>query len=63
VLRTMSATLVSVAILLEIVGATALAWWWFAEAPPAGAYPAAALIALGVVIVVRAGGRAEVPVD
>ena len=63
VLRTMSATLVSVAILLEIVGATALAWWWFAEAPPAGAYPAAALIAAGVVIVVRAGGPADVPVD
>jgi len=54
VLRTFTATVVSVAILFEIVGATVIAWWWFDEAPPAGAYPAAALIAAGVVIVVRA---------
>lgn len=54
VLSTISATVVSVAILFEIVGATLIAWWWFGEAPPAGAYPAAALIALGVVVVVRA---------
>lgn len=56
VLRTFTATVVSVAILFEIVGATLIAWWWFDEAPPAGAYPAAALIALGVVLVVRASG-------
>ena len=55
VLRNLTATVVSVAILLEIVGATLIAWWWFSEAPPAGAYPSAALIALGVVLVVRAG--------
>jgi drug/metabolite transporter (DMT)-like permease len=53
VLRTFTATVVSVAILFEIVGATVIAWWWFDEAPPAGAYPAAVLIATGVVIVVR----------
>jgi drug/metabolite transporter (DMT)-like permease len=55
VLSTISATVVSVAILFEIVGATLIAWWWFGEAPAGGAYPAAALIALGVVLVVRAG--------
>jgi drug/metabolite transporter (DMT)-like permease len=54
VLRTFTATVVSVAILFEIVGATLIAWWWFDEAPPVGAYPAAALIAAGVVLVVRA---------
>jgi drug/metabolite transporter (DMT)-like permease len=54
VLRTFTATVVSVAILFEIVGATLIAWWWFDEAPPIGAYPAAALIAAGVVLVVRA---------
>ena len=63
VLRTISATVVSVAILFEIVGATLLAWWWFSESPPAGAYPAAVLIAVGVVLVVRAGNTATVPVD
>jgi drug/metabolite transporter (DMT)-like permease len=53
VLGTFTATVVSVAILFEIVGATLIAWWWFDETPPSGAYPAAALIAVGVVLVVR----------
>lgn len=61
VLRTISATTVSVTILFEIVGATLIAWWWFGERPTAGAYPAAVLIAAGVVLVVRAN-RAAVPV-
>jgi drug/metabolite transporter (DMT)-like permease len=55
VLRTTSATVVSVAILFEIVGATLIAWVAFGEAPPAGAYPAAVLIAGGVVMVVLSG--------
>jgi len=55
VLRTTSATVVSVAILFEIVGSTLLAWAAFGEAPPAGAYPAAVLIAGGIVLVVLAG--------
>jgi drug/metabolite transporter (DMT)-like permease len=55
VLRTTSATVVSVAILFEIVGATLIAWVAFWEAPPAGAYPAAVLIAGGVVMVVLSG--------
>jgi drug/metabolite transporter (DMT)-like permease len=54
VLRTISATIVSMAVLFEIVGATLIAWWWFAESPSVGAYPAAALIAAGVVLVIRA---------
>ena len=53
VVRTLSPTLVSVAILLEIVGSTLLAWVFFDEVPPASVWPAAALIATGVVIVVR----------
>lgn len=55
VLRTTSATVVSVAILFEIVGSTLLAWVAFGETPPAGAYPAAVLIAAGTVLVVLAG--------
>lgn len=55
VLRTTSPTVVSVAILFEIVGATVLARLFFDETPPAAAFPAAALIGLGVVLVVRAG--------
>ena len=60
VLRTTSATVVSVAILFEIVGATLLAWLAFGERPPAGAYPAAVLIAAGIVLVVLSGRTTEV---
>jgi drug/metabolite transporter (DMT)-like permease len=61
VLRTTSATVVSVAILFEIVGSTFLAWIAFGEAPPAGAYPAGVLIAAGVVLVVLSGRSPAVP--
>jgi drug/metabolite transporter (DMT)-like permease len=54
VLRTISPTIVSVAILFEILGASLLAWVFFDETPPIGAWPAAVLIAAGVVVVVRA---------
>ena len=61
VLRTTSATVVSVAILFEIVGSTLIAWAAFGETPPAGAYPAAVLIAAGTVLVVLAGRPAVTP--
>ena len=55
-LERVGATVVSVAILGEIVGAALLAAWWFGERPPAGLVPAAFGIVAGVVLVVR--GRA-----
>jgi drug/metabolite transporter (DMT)-like permease len=55
VLGTTSPTLVSVAILFEIVGAALIAWLAFDEVPPASALPAAILIGVGVVLVVRSG--------
>jgi drug/metabolite transporter (DMT)-like permease len=58
VLSTTSATLVSVAILFEVVGAALLAWAFFGEVPPLSAAPAGVLIAAGLVMVVRASGRA-----
>jgi drug/metabolite transporter (DMT)-like permease len=57
VLRTTSPTLVSVAILFEIVGSALIAWIAFDEVPPASAIPAAVLIAGGIVLVVRAGAE------
>ncbi len=57
VLRTTSPTLVSVAILFEIVGSAVLAWIAFDEVPPASAIPAAVLIAAGVVLVVRSSAK------
>ncbi len=53
VLRSISPTAVSVAILFEILGATVIARIAFGETPPAGAWPAAVLIVAGVVLVVR----------
>jgi drug/metabolite transporter (DMT)-like permease len=56
VLPAVGATVVSVAVLLEVVGATLLAWWWSGEVPPAGALPAAALLLAGVATVVADRG-------
>lgn len=59
VLRTISPTAVSVAILFEILGATLIARVAFGETPPAGAWPAAFLIAAGVVVVIRSDDDAS----
>jgi drug/metabolite transporter (DMT)-like permease len=56
VLRTISATVVALAILFEIVGAALLAWLFFDEVPPVSALPAAVLLVTGVVMVIRSGG-------
>ena len=57
VLHAISPTIVSVAILFEILGASLIAWLAFEEVPPAGAWPAAVLIAAGVVLVIRDSSR------
>ena len=59
VLRSISPTIVSVAILFEILGATLIARLAFGETPPAAAWPAALLIAAGVVVVVRSDDDAS----
>jgi drug/metabolite transporter (DMT)-like permease len=64
VVHRLSPTVVSVAILLEIVGSTLLAWVFFAEVPPVSVVPAALLIGAGVVVVARArSGGGAVPPD
>ena len=60
VLRSITATAVSVAILFEVVGATVLAALWFDETPPLGAVPAGLLIFSGIIVVIRAGRRRPV---
>lgn len=60
VLRSITATAVSVAILFEVVGATLLAALWFGETPPLAAVPAGLLIFSGVIVVIRAGRRRPV---
>jgi drug/metabolite transporter (DMT)-like permease len=63
VLQRLDAVLVSVSILFEIVGASLLAWWWFGETPPVAIYPAAVLLAVGVVLVMSGGRRLAPSVD
>ena len=60
VLRSITATAVSVAILFEVVGATVLAALWFGETPPLAAIPAGLLIFSGIIVVIRAGRRRPV---
>lgn len=51
VLPSVGPTVVSVAILLEVLGSVLLAWWWFDEVPPAAAVPAGILLLAGLVVV------------
>ncbi|MDQ2837268.1 MAG: DMT family transporter [Actinomycetota bacterium] len=58
VLRSMSPTLVSLAILVETPGAGLIAAVWLHQTPPIWAFPGLALLFCGLVIVVRARERA-----
>ena len=55
VLRTTSATVISLALLFETPGAAAVAYLWLHQHPPATAWPGVALllVALGVVVTAR----------
>ena len=60
VLRTTSATVVSLSILFEVPGAALIAAVFLHQRPPMAALPAAALLVAGVALVIRAGpGRAQ----
>lgn len=54
-LRSFTATTVSLAILLEVPGATLFGWVWPGQTPPWELLPGALLILTGLVVVVRAG--------
>ncbi|HVU71855.1 MAG TPA: DMT family transporter [Mycobacteriales bacterium] len=55
VLRTTSATVVSLSILLEVPGAVLVAWIWLGQTPRALAYPGLVVLIAGIALVVRAG--------
>ena len=57
VLSSTSATVVSLAILFEMPGATLVAAIWLGQVPPLALFPAAALILAGLVIVIKAADR------
>jgi drug/metabolite transporter (DMT)-like permease len=58
-LHRVSATTVSVLVLLEVPGAALLAWGWLGQAPRAAALPGLGLVLAGVAVVVLGGGRAR----
>ena len=51
-LRSLSATTISLAILLEMPGAVLIAWFWPGQQPPWQIFPAVVLIMTGLVIVI-----------
>lgn len=57
VLSSTSATVVSLAILFEMPGATIVAAIWLGQVPPLALLPAAALILIGLVVVIRAADQ------
>ncbi|MFI2274257.1 MULTISPECIES: DMT family transporter [Catenuloplanes] len=56
-LRRVSATTVSILILLEVPGAALLAWVWLGQAPPVATLPGVLLVVIGVAVVVLGGAR------
>ena len=65
VLRSTSATLVSLAVLVEVPGAAVIAYFWLHQRPPGWALPGLLLLITGLVIVIRARprGTAELAAD
>jgi drug/metabolite transporter (DMT)-like permease len=61
VLRSVSATLVSLTILIEVPGAALIAAVWLHQRPPASAIPGLLLLLAGLVVVVRSRSRDPVP--
>jgi len=57
-LRRVSATTVSVLILLEVPGAALIAWLWLGQTPRPAALPGLALLVVGVAVVVVGGAYA-----
>ena len=61
VLRSISPTVLSLTILLEIPGAALIAAVFLGQTPPLLALPAAVLLVAGLALVIRAGSRATTP--
>jgi len=57
VLATTPATVTSLAILFEVPGSILIAAWWLGQVPPLAIIPAIVLLAIGIVLVIRAGDR------
>jgi len=54
VLKRVSPMLLSLLILFEMPGAAIIAALWLGQVPPKGVFPAAALVLVGVAVVIRA---------
>ena len=61
VLPVVGSTVVSTAILLEVLGSVLLAWWWFDEVPEPAAIPAGVLLLAGLFVV--ATDRSTAPAE
>jgi drug/metabolite transporter (DMT)-like permease len=52
-LRSAGATTVALSILLEVPGASLVAWMWLGQVPPVAVIPGAALVLAGIALVIR----------
>ena len=52
-LRSAGATTVALCILLEVPGASLVAWVWLGQVPPVAVVPGAALVLGGIALVIR----------
>lgn len=57
VLHSTSATLVSLAVLVEVPGAAVIAYFWLHQRPPIGAFAGLLLLFAGLILVIRSGAR------
>jgi drug/metabolite transporter (DMT)-like permease len=62
-LRRVSATTISVLILLEVPGAALIGWLWLGQLPRLGQLPGLVLLVLGVAVVVLGARRARKPAE
>ncbi len=62
-LRSLSATTISMAILLELPGAVLLAWFWPGQQPPWQLFPAMILIMSGLAIVIKSTKASYAKID
>jgi drug/metabolite transporter (DMT)-like permease len=60
-LRRVSATTISMVVLLEVPGAALIGWWWLGQRPGPAALAGIALLVAGVAVVILANRRAARP--
>lgn len=62
-LHEVSATAVSMLVMIEVPGAALISWWWLGQSPPPVAWAGIALLVSGVLFVILGTPRKRLPVE